>query len=766
MTLADYYFLAALTAKIALLQVLLLMAATLIGRRVACLLPYRLRPRAKLYLAPALGLGVLVLASSYIGYYVGFAVIPGAVAAATAAGAIVAWLTEARRIEAGLHGLTVGLVSFIAGSAILMCVWRYGGFDSANDAFTYLAHGNWLQTHAFREPIAPNDIKPYSTQVACYQRIGFRMGASYLLGWVQAMAGLRWSYVAYPVVGAAVATALGFAAVFAASLCCHIRRVHGLLLACLPGVSAGAVAFALIKGFLHQEVGSAFGLVFLAAGGAVIVEFMRPPKLRSPSGLWGSGLLLGGLFAAVVYSYGEISSFLAVGALVTLVVAIVIAPSRWLALLGLAGIAAITAILLINFEAFRAVRSIILESNAVVGWPVDWSTMEFGAHALGIHGGSGDPVEWITGGRALGVALMTGVAVLIVWSWRHPRRTIVLMALPLFCFAALCVLGFIYFRYQVPSPFPVGKGQSWSEFKLSEWVYPVCAFLILTSFASFIRNFRSGVATGALAAVIVAGLLLNYRAAEWRMAATISDLGTQRPIFATLLNIRANVIQRLQSGDAVYLDMGGRFLKMRQLLTYMLFDRDVLANWSDDGYIFGWLPPGRQNPSRKLASYIIAPIADMPAELREKLLWRIGSLGMFSTLDALVPLIVSANGGYDRETDGDRWWYWVKDQIVFELDEPGDAGAALGRRISFQYAQHGERDLSLEIIGESGRLDIALPQPADGKGLFQKTLPSSFGRIERIMIKGTGEPLRLATNDQRLVKFIIANLEVSYVRDP
>lgn len=750
-------------AQVTAILILLMAAVTLIGRHLARLLPYRLRPRSILYLSPALGLGLVVLVSSYVGRLVGFATVPYAIAALMAIGATVAWLCERRRSEAAVHFALVAAVSLVAGSAILMCVWRYGGFNAGNDAFTYLVHGNWLQTHAFGNVIAPNDIEPYSTQVALYQRAGLRMGASFLLGWVQAMAGLHWSYVAYPAVISAAASALSFAAVFAASLLVRIRPVHGYLLACIPGISLGSAVFALSMGFLPQVLGSAASLSFLALGGGLLLEVTRPEGSLSRSAHWGAGLVLGGLLAVVVIGYSEELPFVSVGAFLAAAIAFAGAPKSRLRLMKLLGVALIAAGALANIDIVRGVHAIIMQSRAVVGWPVDWSLLEHIGHALGVHGGSGDTVGWIGNSSILGIALVIGLSVLIFRTWRHPDRRQITIALPSLCFGALCVIAFLYFRYMVPSPFPLGKGQSWSQYKLTNWLYPVVTALIIATLARLIHRFRSDVTVRVFATALVGGVLWNYHAAASRTGTIINQLGTNRPIFASLLNIRTHVMQHLLPGEAVYLDVTGDAGKLRQLLTYVLYDADVTGNWSDDGYIFPRLPPEKLHPPIDRASFVIAAVARLPAELQDKLIWRNGTLGMLVRKDYNFVRISSMDGGYDRESDGNRWWVWVRDGIVFALDETGDA-VRFGRRISFDYAIHAEAGLSLEIAGTDSRLELALPRPPTGTGHFEKTLPPSFGPIRRLKVSGDGEPARLGPNDARMAKFLIANMNVELIR--
>jgi hypothetical protein len=62
---------------------------------------------------------------------------------------------------------------------------RFNSFNSFNDTFTYLVHGQWLQEHAFKELARGSGFFPAETQVVLYQNAGHRMGASFFLGFVQ-----------------------------------------------------------------------------------------------------------------------------------------------------------------------------------------------------------------------------------------------------------------------------------------------------------------------------------------------------------------------------------------------------------------------------------------------------------------------------------------------------------------------------------------------------------------------------------------------------
>ncbi len=305
---------------------LLVAVTTLVGRQLVSPLPFRLRPRAKLYLAPALGLALLVIVASVVGRFIGFATVPGAVTAVTAIAGLLALWREHDRIQAITHALLVATVSLVAGSAILMSVLRFGGYDSFTDAFTYLVHGNWLQHHGFIDFIPRDQVEPYSTQVYLYQVRGFRMGASYALGWVQAAADMEWSYLAYPVTLSLAATAFSFAVLFAASLFCRVRRVDGYLLACLPALSPGAMTFSMIKGFLPQSFGLTMALAFMSLAGGLIGEFASRPRVVPRKVFWGISTILGGLFAATLACYSEISPFVGAATFIAVSIVIVMNP--------------------------------------------------------------------------------------------------------------------------------------------------------------------------------------------------------------------------------------------------------------------------------------------------------------------------------------------------------------------------------------------------------------------------------------------------------
>ena len=102
------------------------------------------------------------------------------------------------------------------------CLLRFGDFNPYNDALTYLAHAQWLQHHAFLRAAAGLAEHPVVTQVASYQSWQLRMGASFLLGWVQSLCQADWPHTVYPAV---ITLALACASLALAGAVWHYARL-------------------------------------------------------------------------------------------------------------------------------------------------------------------------------------------------------------------------------------------------------------------------------------------------------------------------------------------------------------------------------------------------------------------------------------------------------------------------------------------------------------------------------------------------------------
>ena len=144
--------------------------------------------------------------------------------------------------------------------------------------FTYLAHGNWLQFHAFNDTIPTDQVTAPLTQISLYQHFGFRMGGSYLLGFFQSMLNIRWSYDIYPAVVYAPVCATCLTCGFPlAMLLGRFSLVARLMILSIPAYSLGGVVFSASYGFLPQSYGQMFAAAALFALRLICSAFWRIP---------------------------------------------------------------------------------------------------------------------------------------------------------------------------------------------------------------------------------------------------------------------------------------------------------------------------------------------------------------------------------------------------------------------------------------------------------------------------------------------------------
>ncbi len=466
-------------------------------------LPWRLRPIARLFLAPLFGLALLVLLATLAGWvarggYRWWFCLPLTVALVLPG---VSRALPLRRVGSG----AARLVAFcaLASFPFLGQLWEYTAFNPFNDTLTYLVHAQWLQAHGFAEPALPSGRHPAWTQVAYYQGTELRMGASFLLGWLQAASGRPWSWEVYPAVVSVglVAGALTVGATVIAA--CPGRRRVAWLAALAAAVSINGFATGPVQfGFLPQTFGLAFAGGVLALRGQEIASRPRVAALedRTLAGRLRMGFPLALLGAASVVCYSEFSPFLAL----VWMGSYLLAPpwpgsfGELRARLTQFWPAALLTLLLLNGELLRVWTALREQVGVIAGGPVPWPPWKFLAHALGLHTSKIETVDWwwqVQPWRvllalppvtafclALGGARRRGRVAAFPLAPRFRPRAL----LPAALLCALCALAFLWFRYGAANPWQreipgraAGVGQSWNQFKLSHWASLQAIALVL-----------------------------------------------------------------------------------------------------------------------------------------------------------------------------------------------------------------------------------------------------------------------------------------------
>lgn len=741
----------------------ILSMATIIGRAWCSLLPRRFSAPARFYLAPALGLASLTIIASLVGRVLPLGnsiVVPWLVIA------LLVWalIREPHKNQVFSHTLMVSVFGIVCGVSMLAPLFTYGAFNAHNDAFTYLAHSNWLQQHAFGEIISAEQVTPLTTQISLYQLEGFRMGGSFLLAFIQALLNLQWSYEVYPGVIISAITACCLAIGFPlAQVLCPMRRPIRLAMLALPAFSLGGLVFGANYGFLPQTIGLALGGAFLFMVGTA-TRWATTTKAT-----WqtiGKAALPGSaLFAGATFAYSELAPFLLM-AVVGSGFILVFRFHAWRKLLVYGGVLFGLSILLLNTELVRVYAALKTQTGAIVGTPVNWSLLGYVAHALGVHGGAWGVYQWTnpesvgSGVFAKGLILL-GLVVGLVFAGIRPilRATLSGALMPVVIILAVFTIGFVYFRYFVPSPFPLGLGQSWSQFKLADWAHPFVMVLVLFSIA----NFRTIIGTkfnSALMAIFMMSAVSTTITGVARITPLMQYYNGVTDLNQFYLKFRKIVIDNCPASASIYMNLNARDHKFRQMAILYLHDRDVRSDWMDDIYIYTMLPAESRTEELTAGNCVVE------REWQDGWLSKVMQVGPFivGVNDGHGKIrIASVTGAYDRESDGQNWWHWVEQKVSFKLQPMFVPKDAAQTKLHFEYGTRGKQTLTLRIFKRDGSSQgILLQSKGDALLVFDKVIDFSPTELAEVSIETDGKASLLSDRDPRIAAWVVRNLDIQW----
>lgn len=731
-----------------------LSVCSIVGLAISGLVPARVRPYAMLGFSPLFGMAFFVLLATLTGWAgEGFSTwfcLPATLAAAAMGAYQVKSSDKILRYVA-----LVSVVGTVASIGFLFSIIRFDAYNPFNDTFTYLVHAQWLQQHSFREAPTVSGSQPLWSQVLLYQNLHARMGASFLFGWVQALFGLEWSYMVYPSVVllplAGGALALSGACAFAV----RRSRMISLVAGTAAATTVNGFSFGTVAGFLPQTYGLAFafgGLTLLA-----IIIFGTPGTSRTRVRVL---IPIALLFAALVYSYPEIVPFVAIAAALFLLLAARLRPELGPRVMHTCIATAAIVSLMVNFEAYRLVRSLLVQMSAVVGGPVPWTPAQFLSHSLGLLSGAWDGSVFVLKSGAITENVTLAFAVFAAAAVRARRHQIQMAPV----WAALCMVvvaagAFVYFRYISISPWTVGVGESWSQFKLSNWLSPFIIFLASCGLVSVAKphHWSRSAVIGFLVAWQAVGLIANYRLANGRTIGIRQETGYDHAPFDAYRDLRQLLVRRANQ-EPVFLDLAGPHHKNRQMICYFLWDQKLASQWSDDGYIFPSLSPDQRNVPVQPGMLVLGPAQPtaLPGERR------VGSMALSRAGDRPV-ILLQISGGYNEETAGHSVWRWTPDQLCYRFkllrQQPAwlragftYLGATAGRQVRISLVQGG-KDIPLETLALApGWNEYLSPE-------FEVTEPEF-----RITFQCNEPPIRLGKSDPRLMSFLVRDLELKTAR--
>lgn len=720
------------------------------GRALSRLLPARVRPFAAGHLSLGLGLAGYVVLATAVGWLAGTRT---AIALPVTLGitALLLW-REGDWRKLRLHlGWQMCAITLISGG-VLVTLYQFEAYNIYNDAFTYLVHGQWLQEHRFAGTQALDALHPAYTQVAIYQAGGYRMGGSFFLGWAQAVSLREWSYETYP----AVITI--FVAAGAQAIGGLVRSFVGPrgnfapAWSVVAGTSIGGFTFGAVTGFLPQMAGLALATSLFA-----LLPRFRFGAAQSSSALGGAAFVGSLLLGATVLAYHEISPFVIAPLGLWLLAQFALRPTARGEILRFGVLSLVWSAVLLGAEAVRLAPALTRQSHAVVGWPVPWSVLDIVRHAVGLHSGSGDgDVSLVPPSAALAILAVMAAGILML-AHRRLRRTDTLLALlaPL-SFVALCTAGILYFRYGVPSPWAQGVGQTWNQFKLSNWVSPVLFALVAAGLSLLLPRRGGAMLQVAAAGLFIAGnLFAHHRLSHSRIVEMQRLTGLTSDMFRPYLQLRALAVAGENSGTT-YLDLGGDAHKSRQTLAYFLHDVPVASDWSDDGYVYATLPKGDARNSFAAAKWWVHRISPgaPPPDLR------CGTLA-FAPIPDFSAEQNAISGGHGVEYDASGWWVWTPDQVSvrFRLHNPSQHRM----RLSFTYVSATEaRKLTVRRLGPNPSSIDSFTMDAGWQTHATPAFETTEASVEfEFTSPGTTTPI--AATDPRQVAFLVKNVRLEPV---
>jgi len=737
----------------------MLFVATILGRRVADLLPSTVRTTVGFYIAPLLGLSLMVLISAVYGWISPFKTITSA---SICAGIVILGLVfEKQRAELLRDWLVVSLFAIVASIPILAPAFRFDSFNPFNDTFTYLVHGQWLQHHDFAETVKTSGFYPSETQVALYQGAGHRMGGSFFLAFVQSVFHLEWSYYAYlPTMG--IVFALGSLAM--GGLIQQVTPISkwGVLALCLlPAFSMNGFVFGAQYGFFPQTFGLAFaaGLVCLIPG--LLEHAVKDKPTWTKQFIYLIPLALA--CSALLLSYNDMFPVLGAG------VGLFLLLSGWMfrkdrsRIVGIVLIFSVQVLALVNVEAIRIIRNFVhtllgaASGSVHFGWKVLWSPMQFVAHSFGMKSPFENQVFWIdrlVSSWIFPILLIGIIYILVTILRKKPRNLTVLL---LICINVIFWMAFLKFRYAAAG-LEGEIGNTFLQFKLAKWLAPINLTLLGICIAYLLS--KAGKLKFALklsvAAALGVGMFVQVTTVAQMFTLQLQDETMQKHSpFNVFLDLRSRLAS-IPKDQVIYLGIPQEHHKVTQMVAYVLSDRKLAGKY-EDGYLRGTLPESDRDMSLDIADWMIQFKPSQTVD--ENPLDRVGPFLIHKAPFAFYNLS-SVNNAYGMETGDKKTWNWVNKSIEYKYQHQGKPERT---KIKFQFLLSGKpRTLTVLVDSASGENLASYKIPMLGQwGEFESPFIETHSQDLIIRLSADGESIQLSPpRDTRETRFLIQNMSI------
>lgn len=735
----------------------LLLLSSLIGRRIVDFLPQAMKPSIGFYVSPLLGTAFLVIIATFYGWLLPFQFVYTLFLVAGLA--FFSFFSEKNPKEWGRYFLQYGLFATLCSLPVLAPLLHYQGYNPFTDIFTYLAQSQWLQTHAFSEKAVASGYYPTLTQIVLYQKTGSRMGGTFLLGFVQSLFHLRWSYDAY-----LATVSLGFVTGCLAiggviKQVVPLKKIMMLALALLPAFSLNGFVFGAEWGFYPQTMGLAF-----AAGLAALLPFSLDEILKKESDWFKAGLYIlptSICSAALLLAYNEPFPIFLLALLLFVVIAAWMHPGKMKLIASFLGLYFIETLFFINYEAIRMAKNLIqtltISKGAVIGWPVLWSPVQFLAHAFGMKSAFSNGLyhfDYILSHIVFPFIFVILIVGLIRFLKSKPKCSMTIIFL--FCVDLILLLFFIKFRYFSPNATPAEVGYTFLQFKIAKYATPFSLALAGIGLAivweKYQKYHRYFIAVYLIAMIM--GLFFQCVPVAKAFHQNFVDETKQKSYpFNRLLAMR-EAVSTIPQDEVIYLAMEGHD-KLRQMVAYVLYDRKIASDYRDDGYLLGNLPEQDRVMQPDQAKWLLSlDVQENQCMKYDKV------IGPFTIQAAPFHEMIfqKQTGGYNTETNVQgEIWNWVRQVINFDYLTLGSINAVkfTFKLQTFPFPRKGK----VTIKNTSGKLlgEYKLSK-RQGDFIFETPWIESDSNKFTLHVEVDGKPVRISSGDSREASFVIANV--------
>lgn len=648
--------------------------------------------------------------------------------------------------------------SLLASLPILAPLILFDSFNPFNDTFTYLVHGQWLQSNAFSTPVVASGHFPAETQVVLYQKAGHRMGASFFLAFAQSLFRVEWSYYMYiPVVSVIFSVGCySVAGVIARQF--HFEKYKALLIALTPAVSMNGYVFGAQYGFLPQTTGLS---IFIALVGLVYfyMDWMSQENIK-PKQLFMSFVPLSLLVGAILFCYNDMFAFVGGGLFFFLVIGAFRYRDKIKLISTAVLIIFIQTAILVNVEGLRIVKNFIntvlnaASGTVVFGWPVKWEVIQFYAHSFGFkspHDASVFNMDYLVSVWLMPLMLLFLVFILLQLLKKKDGRILVDLFI---AFNTLFLIVFVKFRY-FTIDIAGQQGHTFLQFKIATWLCAVNLIITGIAIAWIYQTLKisTKLKNATLAACIIFGASVQmFIAAPNFTNHFMMETSRDRSAFNFFIELRQK-LENIPKDETIYLGIPHEHHKLTQMVAYILHDRKLAGEYKD-GYLRGSLPPKDRDMSLDSANWLVEYKTTRTSD--ELLMNRHGSLYISKT-PFNVASLVDHEGGYNTEMGDGNLWNWVENQITYSFNIISERKEVV---IAFDYLLAGdEREMEISIQSPEGNIlfedKLQLQQ---GWSYYESdAIPLTDTDVE-LRITADGEPVRLSERDARMAKFLIQNV--------